>query len=386
MAAAPPSCLQDLIADGAIAQATIDDYFRFRFSLTSPVEFSRQGEQAEVRLTDLEGRCYIQQGTIIVERSAEGWCWSPQWLDSTNSFGIPEFQAHHPVTPAMLAAARTLCGHGTLLFAPDYAVVLPANNPWHSERDSLLVGLPQIPSGVDKRRAILAHSAIWNSQPLSLTDSSAHLADGTQLSFSNQAITRLTSDFSLDDVLSDAWFISSEYDLFLQSFLPSCHLSRADTSESYLLSSPQGRTLRCRGEVIGTLTRNAFHWGWATPEGTSTQSRLLSYTIRNFAVQHGIPELLSPVVARADWDNLEIARVLRLIVNRWICLPLWLEDGSAQLVALENTPFRLPAPTPEVLTAVQKTPTPARVDVQRAWGSYQRYRAASEMDSSLLHH
>ncbi len=384
MVLAPPSSLRELIADGAIAQATIDDYFRFRFSLDRPVEFTRHPEQAEVRLTDTTGQCHSVTGTIIAQRFEEGWAWSPQWLSRTDTFGIPEFHPHQPVTAESLTAARTLCGNGTLLRAPDYALILPPDNPWHSERESLLVGLPQIPSGVDKQRAILAHSVLWNSQPLSLTDNSARLVDGTQLGFADCAITSLNGDLSLSDVLSDAWFISSEYDLFLNSFLPSSTLSQAENANTYLLTSAQGRTLRCTGEVIGTLTQSAFYWGWITPGNTSEQSRQLSYIVRNFAVQHGIPELLSPIIGRDTWDNMHILRAVQRITNRWVCLPCELENGSAHLIALENPAFRLPDVTPDCVTAVRHVPTPPYIDVQRAWTSYKHYRGLSGEESFLV--
>ncbi|AKK05378.1 hypothetical protein CMUST_05200 [Corynebacterium mustelae] len=345
-----PLSLSDVVTDGFITQAGIDDMFRLRGNITE-VEYNPQGDSYEVVL-HYGKETQVFDAQIVAHIDADRTTWS--WITEPQ-FG---FLGTWP-SDDMITAARTLHNNGPSFLVPraDGAtdVVLIDRNefPALHPRTALCVGLATMPETMDIQRAILAFSAV-NQLSIHVDENTITFEDGTVVDLTAR---RVIGPLSFADVVADAFYFSAEHQLFFDGNYPSPLVAFQPETNSLIIND----SVTAHGILVGTITDKVFRWANVP-------------VLRQFAVENGVSEFLRPEIPVSDAAELGLDCAAKRILRHWTHVFVQLDDDTTALVLADGPTLRLPAKTVEATEAVLAIPAPPHIDRDRAVASYQQLR------------
>jgi len=357
-----PTSLSDVIADGALVQAGVDEAWRREFGQVTGVEFS--GDEVRVHrrdqaAVDLPGR------QVAVIRGGE-WTWEPAWPGVPD---IAELHGSHPADDRLVAAARTLHGNVPVLLAPsgDVTRVIavgfrPSAGP---VRESLIAGLAGISPEVDLERALLGFAA---SRGLGIRreGDAVSFSDGTALTLVDGRVTHVSGGLSLAQVRADARYLSFEHQLLLVGRFPDA-IVRVNIGRGTAMVADR---VQATAVIIATITGDSWTWAWADPHLPPTAAA----NLRRFGLDQGIPELFRPSVPVDRARHLALEEVAKPVLGIWTHAVTRLNDTTSAVVLLDAPELHLPAPTEETVAATLQAPLDPALDRDRALAAYRSRR------------
>lgn len=370
-----PESLADLIADGAIAQADASALFAATIGEVSQVEFTHgdtpDGPRTEVTIHARSGR-HTFRAVPVATVDAGQWT----WLHDDAPFDIPELSGTHPLSDALIAAARTLHGNAPALLVPDAgtttAVIVETPPPATPPRLALITGLANLPAGIDLRRALLGFAA---ARGLGARDSGDQLSfsDGTTVTLTGDRVADVSGGMSLDQARADAFYHSVEHQYFLQGVLPEAQVSLDPAAGTATVVSPAGQ-VTAAATVIATMTEHTWRWAWADENLRHTRSAQGAQSLHRFGMDQGIPEFFTAELPLHRARELKLHVAAKPVVHRWIHATAPLDRDRWAVVLLDAPQLHLPTPTQPVVAATLNATPPAGLDIRRAVSAYAEFR------------
>ncbi len=350
MQLASPSNERDILTDGFITQAGIDDSLASLGEVTR-LEFNPRAEGYEVILYRGEKTQVLPSTTVATTDANKNWQWK-----TTPNF---DFLTTEPqeTTDDLIAITRTLHGNGPCYLVPttegfDVTIVQSDSLPPVDLRTALCVGLAKLPESWDIQRAVLAFSAI-NALPVHVTENNISFSDNTVVNLESR---RIDSPLSFKDVLADAFYFSTDHQLYFDARFPNPSLHFDPRTNLLTINTTQAF-----GIVVGTVTNN--QWQWANHP-----------TIRQFAIDYGLLEFFRAPIPMEEALAAGVVHVLKPLFKHWTHVFVPLNDETTALVLADAPALHLPPATPESYRMILSTPLPAGVDEQRATANYRRLR------------
>lgn len=346
-----PLSLSDVVADGFLTQAGFDDALKQRGTVTK-TEFNPRLDGYEVVLTTADNQTHVFSSHTVayIDKDRTAWKWKddPQF----------RFLGTWP-SDDMIKAARTLSGNGPCFLVPqkdgsfDVAIVNADQLPKLHIRTTLCVGLANMPASMEIERALTAFGAT-NGIHIDMTESKATFDDGTIVDLKTR---RVASSLTFTDVVADAFYFSTEHQLFFEGRFPGSPVTFNPTTNKVLIDE----SFSAHGIIVGTITDGMWQWKH-------------NASLRKFALDHAVLEFLREKTPVPEAAALGFDCATKRILKHWTHVFVQLDDDTIALVIMDAPQLRLPPPNPEATLAVLATPLPQDVDKQRAKISYHQLR------------
>lgn len=357
-----PASLSDVIADGALAQAAVDEAWRREFGQVSGVEFSGD----EVRIHRPGDAAVDVPGRLVATIRGGEWIWETPPSELPD---IAELHGTQPVDDRLIAAARTLHGNVPVLLAPsgDLTRVIavgfrPSPGP---VRESLVAGLAGVPAEIDIERSLLGFAA---SRGLGVRRSgdAVSFSDGTALTLVDGRVTHVSGGLTLAQVRADARYLSFEHQLLLVGRFPDAAV-RVDIGRGTALVADR---VQATAIIIATITDETWTWAWADPHLPPTAAA----NLRRFGLDQGIPEFFRPSVPLDRARDVALEEVAKPVLGIWTHAVTRLSETTSAVLLLDAPELRLPAPTDETVAATLQAPLDPALDRDRALAAYRSRR------------
>lgn len=363
-----PTSYLEIIADGAIEQAAIDQAAR----PISDVECTGLDPADDNADAPCQVRLHPGPRTIPATRVArvrdDDW----QWL--TSRAANVDF-ADTPLPDDLLRVARTLFGNAPALLIPHSdsvsVVVLHEQPPAVPVPLALKAGLSTVPPG-HLRRALAAFAAGRNLK-VRESDSLVEFSDGTGVSLVDGVAIdiREGSTLSLPDIYADAVYISAEHQLLFEGRFPGAELS-LDMAAARVRIQSHGQIIEAEAQVMGLLRNNQWVWAWADPRLNTTASAQAVRRVYDFGGAHLLPALTTPVIPWRPW----LIDVCKPIASRWVHGFVHLPDAVA-VVLIKHPDLALPPPTESTTEVTLGAPLAMDANQDRALAAYAQFRGLS---------
>lgn len=371
-----PESLADLIADGAIAQADASALFAATIGEVKQVDFTHgdtsDGPRTEVIIHAGSGR-HTFHAIPVATIDAEQWTWLHH--DSA-PFDIPELSGTHPLSDALIAAARTLHGNAPALLVPGAgtttAVIVETPPPATPPRLALITGLANLPPDLERRRALLGFAA---ARGLGVRENGDQISfsDGTTVTLSDGRVTDISGGMTLAESRADAFYHSAEHQYFFQGVLPDARVSLDPAAGTAAVVSPAGQ-VTAAATVIATMTEHTWRWAWADQQLRHAQASQGAQSLHRFGMDQGIPELFTAELPLHRARELKLHVAAKPVVHRWIHATAPLAQGRWAVLLLDAPQLHLPAPSHSAVSATLNTTPPAGLDIRRAVSAYAEFR------------
>lgn len=343
-----PTTLDELIADGAIAQADID-------ATSAPIEAVEvNGFPADVPDAPVPVRIHRRgrapettTAIRIAEINSETWTWKSQRIGGLD---IPELQ--DPPSPRLYAAARTVCNNGQIVVVNGLVLALP-----FAQVSPLSVGLTRGIGAVDPvytKRALTSYAYFCGADAREVPGA-MEFSTGDRMTLEEGWATG--TSLTLRDIRSDAFYIVSEYQLMLSGRFPGpVALDQTGTRASL------GGTL-VAARVLATIGGGVFRW--------------VDEQVRQLGQAYGIAPLVRDVP-----EGLAYRWNLPAVGAHIVGWPTQTIVGD-KMVALSGPQLELGPVFDAAVRSTLQTPAPRDLDYQRAVASYVRLRGINAQGEYL---
>ena len=134
-------------------------------------------------------------------------------------------------------------------------------------------------------------------------------------------ISGITPGLAAARVLEDAFYLSTENQMFFQGSFPDATVE-LDVDKATATVSYSGGQLTANAVLIATISDEEFTWAWADPQLKDTAAARLAGNLARFGIDEAVPELVRPHLP------LELARGHQLPHLALPILGIWTLAGT----------------------------------------------------------
>lgn len=364
-----PSSLFDVITDGILGQACVDQAFAAQLGRVTGVEFnlSEDTTAVNVRINRASGSPFDTAGEIIAWINNQEF----EWVSTRGQdLDIEVLQGTQPLSDDLITAARTLYNNAPAFIAPlvdgRKALVALHHMPQLIDvRHSLIEGLPNMLPGTDFKRALSSFAAF---RDLGIRFDSNRIAfsDGTSLLLRNDRAIEIAGGLSLRDVRADAAFMSAEHQLLFDALSPSHNV----TFNPHLNTATVENEHQVRAIPLAVIDGSRWVWTWSLRElnGQATEG------LARFGFDNGLLLLTNAEITVEEAQSFDLIDIAKQVLNIWTHAIIRQEDGSAVVVLLDHPRLQLPPASHLAVEATLYHPLSRDIDARRAVVSYAAHR------------
>ncbi|MCG7455079.1 DUF6882 domain-containing protein [Corynebacterium tuberculostearicum] len=376
--------------DARFIQAGVNAAFQDRIGEATDVEFNFLGPSAgdsegsyatdqlvEVRVSSAQHVADFR-GVRLAVIAAGTWHWTTaateHFADLPQSGTVPadidQMVAYASLIVGNMPVLRTQQGEHVAIVAVDF-------HPYLDFRQTLLRGLQHSNADMDEKRPALA-LARYLGMESTAEEPYLHFSDGTTVRFEQASpevhkISGITPGLAAARVLEDAFYLSTESQMFFQGSFPDATVD-LDVDKATATVSYRDGQMTANAVLIATISDEEFTWAWADPQLKDTAAARLAGNLARFGIDEAVPELVRPHLPLELARGHQLPHLALPILGIWTLAGTMLADARVGLVLLDAPQLHLPEPTPAATEATLAVPPPAWINADRARAAYGSFR------------
>ncbi|AZA09643.1 DUF6882 domain-containing protein [Corynebacterium pseudopelargi] len=351
-----PTSLDEILVDGSIAQAASSYALAQACDPLLDISFNPVPGGYQVKFRSERSQTVLF-GVSAAHIHGKQWQWRQEY-----AFDIPELRGTQEGSDALLRAARTLNGNGPGYFVPledgsfDLVIISDAL-PELPLDTALTLGLGAVENPRDLPRAMMAFAA-EHSLGFEQRDGAIVVEDEQQRVQVDLGTGQIASSMQLVDVLSDAFYYSTEHQLFYEGQgLPAVVEYNAARGET-----PYGNAM-----LIATIRAGKFRWSFDHAPGKALQQ---------FAIDQHLSALLKPSWDVHEAEQLFLENAAKPVLNSWTHAFCQLDADTMGLLFFNQPASPLPPLSKAAAMATLQAPIPDALDARRSLEFYASKRGA----------
>ena len=318
------------------------------------------------------------RGVRLAVIAAGTWHWTTA---ATAHYGdLPQSGTASTDVDRMVAYASLIVGNMPVLRAQQgkhVAIVAVDFHPYLDFRQTLLRGLQHSSAEADEKGPALA-LARYLDMDSTAEEPYLHFSDGTTVRFEQPSpevhkISSITPGLAAARVLEDAFYLSTENQMFFQGNFPDATVE-LDVDKATATVSYCGGQIAANAVLIATISDEEFTWAWADPVFKDTAAARLARNLARFGIDEAVPELVRPHLPLPLAREHQLPHLALPILGIWTLAGTTLADARVGLVLLDAPQLHLPEPTPAATEATLAVAPPAWIDADRARAAYGSFR------------
>ena len=375
--------------DARFIQAGVNAAFQDRIGEATDVEFNFLGPSAgdsegsyatdqlvEVRVSSAQHVADFR-GVRLAVIAAGTWHWTTA---ATEHFAdLPQSSTATADIDRMVAYASLIVGTMPVLRAQQgehVAIVAVDFHPYLDFRQTLLRGLQHSSAEADEKGPTLALARYLDMESTE-EEPYLHFSDGTTVRFEQASpevhkISGITPGLAAARVLEDAFYLSTENQMFFQGSFPDATVE-LDVDKATATVSYRGGQMTANAVLIATISDEEFTWAWADPKLKDTAAARLAGNLARFGIDEAVPELVRPHLPPLARGH-QLPHLALPILGIWTLAGTTLADARVGLVLLDAPQLHLPEPTPAATEATLAVPPPSWINADRARAAYGSFR------------
>ncbi|WP_128890155.1 DUF6882 domain-containing protein [Corynebacterium pelargi] len=351
-----PTSLEQILVDGSIAQAASSYALAQACDPLLDISFNPVPGGYQVKFRS-EATQTVLFGVTAARVHGTQWEWLQEY-----AFDIPELRGIQEGSDALVSAARTLNGNGPSYFVPladgsfDLIVISDAL-PSLPLDTALTVGLGAVEHTQDLPRALMAFAA-EHSLGFEQRGEAIVVEDDQQRVQVDLGTGQIASSMQLVDVLADAFYYSTEHQLFYegQGLPPIVEYSQA-----------RGETPYGKAMLIATIRGGTFRFCFDQAPAKALQQ---------FAIDQHISSLLKPSWDVDQAEGLYLENAAKPVLSSWTHAFCQLDAETMGLLYFHHPSSPLPPLSKAAALATLQTPIPEALNARRALEFYASKRGA----------
>lgn len=325
-----PASIEEIAADGAIAQAAVDEAIRVVCGSPRTVDYLPAPGGYLAELSSPKGRWRLR-GTTVATIEGDLWTWVGE-----PAFDIPELAGSWPVSPSLVDAARCVNGNGPLWFVRNStgadAVVFDAPFTRPAPRHAIALGLARLAPDRDAARAVAAYAA-WAGLGLRQEGSSLLLSSGDVID--GGALRPLVPTVTRNPALA------REQDMFFDAAFPDRTVSYANGTLTV------DNRFAAPGVVVAAVDSTHWRWSYFCEDLAELPWAFPARGLKRYGIESGELDLLRESIPRDEAAHLDATA--RAVLGLWQAV--WVPDDERQLLVLFGA-LNLPPLRSDVARAV----------------------------------
>ena len=376
--------------DARFIQAGVNAAFQDRIGEATDVEFNFLGpsdgdsegsyatdQLVEVRVSSAQHVADFR-GVRLAVIAADTWHWT---TSATEHFAdLPQSGTVPADIDRMVAYASLIVGTMPVLRAQQgdhVAIVAVDFHPYLDFRQTLLHGLQHSSAEMDEKGPALALARYLDMESTE-EEPYLHFSDGTTVRFEQTSpevhkISGITPGLAAARVLEDAFYLSTESQMFFQGSFPDATVE-LDVDKATATVSYRGGQMTANAVLIATISDEEFTWAWADPQLKDTAAARLAGNLARFGIDEAVPELARPHLPLQLARGHQLPHLALPILGIWTLAGTTLADARVGLVLLDAPQLHLPEPTPAATEATLAVPPPSWINADRARAAYGSFR------------
>ncbi|WP_408935308.1 DUF6882 domain-containing protein [Corynebacterium marquesiae] len=370
-------------------QAGVNAAFQDRIGEATDVEFNFLGPSTDDKdnfVTDqlVEARISSARhvsdfrGVRLAVIAAGTWHWTTA---ATEHFAdLPQSGTATADIDRMVAFASLIVGTMPVLRAQQgehVAIVAVDFHPYLDFRQTLLRGLQHSNADMDEKGPALALARYLDMESTE-EEPYLHFSDGTTVRFEQASpkvhkISGITPGLAAARVLEDAFYLSTESQMFFQGSFPDATVE-LDVDKATATVSYRGGQMTANAVLIATISDEQFTWAWADPVFKDTAAARLARNLARFGIDEAVPELVRPHLPLQLARGHQLPHLALPILGIWTLAGTTLADARVGLVLLDAPQLHLPEPTPAATEATLSVLPPSWINADRARAAYGSFR------------